>query len=281
MEFRNLTPFDALCYGALDPDNDEHQVVVMKVGYRLTPGTDPGTCLAQVMDVDPVPLTLADEFHGEPGLSSVREESDLAPYKPKCDVLVRGTARAPGNQDARGWTVRVRVSAPAARPPATPPERPRPLNPMMGLTEGQRKAWSRLQAEAATASVAEHAWYRTLLDKSLEVSGPSEFRRSWWTLGRRWTRTAAQPVTEVPLQWELAYGGSSRVLDPGAAADAPPLLNEVCFSNPLGRGWREARYVKMCRRARLPVAQRVPAPQLEYPGQRMRAPDIAKHRPAN
>ena len=39
-------------------------------------------------------LQMADEYEGEDG-GSVKAESDLAPYKPKCDVLVRATARRP------------------------------------------------------------------------------------------------------------------------------------------------------------------------------------------
>ena len=35
MEFRNLTPFDALCFSALGVDDQEYPVLAMKVGYRL------------------------------------------------------------------------------------------------------------------------------------------------------------------------------------------------------------------------------------------------------
>ena len=82
MEFRNLTPFDALCFSALDVRDDEHRVIAMKVGYQLTRQPD-GTWHAVVMDGEPVPLCTADEHYGEPGRSSVFQESDLAPYKPR------------------------------------------------------------------------------------------------------------------------------------------------------------------------------------------------------
>ena len=35
MEFRNLTPFQALAYGAYDVHDREHHVVAMRVAYAL------------------------------------------------------------------------------------------------------------------------------------------------------------------------------------------------------------------------------------------------------
>ncbi len=94
MEFRNLTPFDAMCFRAATPSDREYRVVAMKVGYRLVRGRH-GQWQAEVNDDRPVPLTLADEYWGEEGASSPREESDLAPYKPRCDVIVNAIAHAP------------------------------------------------------------------------------------------------------------------------------------------------------------------------------------------
>ncbi|NWE80434.1 DUF2169 domain-containing protein, partial [Pseudomonas yamanorum] len=99
MEFRNLTPFDALCFSALGMDDQEYPVLVMKVGYRLLPiDGQPGQFRAEVMDEDPLALCTADRYYGEEGASSVCEESDLAPFKPRCDVIVVGNAYAPQGQ---------------------------------------------------------------------------------------------------------------------------------------------------------------------------------------
>lgn len=43
-----------------------------------------------------LPLIHADGFTGEPGLSAVLHESDFAHEKPRCDVLLNGSAYAPG-----------------------------------------------------------------------------------------------------------------------------------------------------------------------------------------
>lgn len=40
-------------------------------------------------------LAFADEFHGEAGFSAMRQESDFAPVKPRCDVLSCSEARTP------------------------------------------------------------------------------------------------------------------------------------------------------------------------------------------
>jgi hypothetical protein len=53
-----------------------------------------------------VPLVEADSFTGEPGFSAPLYESDYAPHKPRCDVLLNGSAYAPGGKPA----IRVRVS---------------------------------------------------------------------------------------------------------------------------------------------------------------------------
>nr|WP_246356793.1 DUF2169 domain-containing protein [Pyxidicoccus fallax] len=57
-------------------------------GGRLTPAE------AQI------PVQAADDFHGKPGESSVRWESDLALYKPATDVVLLGHAYAPGRPEA-------------------------------------------------------------------------------------------------------------------------------------------------------------------------------------
>jgi hypothetical protein len=114
MEFRNLTPFGALCFGALDPGGREHRVVVLRACYELRPRPqEPGWFDACVLDDDPPDLVLADRYTGEEGRSSLVCESDLAPYKPRCDVLVHGKAHAPEGRAAKSWSARVRLICPA------------------------------------------------------------------------------------------------------------------------------------------------------------------------
>ncbi|MEP7126478.1 MAG: DUF2169 domain-containing protein [Byssovorax sp.] len=94
MELRNQTPFVAERIVHVDARGAEVLVVVVKATFgvavdgRLTPAP------AQIA------LQYADSFHGEPGLSSVLYESDLAPGKPGTDVVLLGHAYPPGRNES-------------------------------------------------------------------------------------------------------------------------------------------------------------------------------------
>lgn len=75
---------------ALLPDRDGRETLLVVVKGTFT--LERGGC--RPAD-EPVPLTLADEHSGEPGLSTVRCESDFALEKPATDVLLLGHAWAP------------------------------------------------------------------------------------------------------------------------------------------------------------------------------------------
>ncbi|WP_430393727.1 DUF2169 domain-containing protein [Burkholderia multivorans] len=70
-----------------------------------------------------------------------------------------------------------------------------------------------------------------VIDKGLRITGPRSFRKGW----RGWKLGDPEPATAVPVRWEQAYGGTSRVaLALGATGPSAELeLNEVCFTNPL------------------------------------------------
>lgn len=270
MEFRNLTPFDAMCFSALDRDDIEHSVVAIKIGYSIEQQED-GSWYADVMDGDALSLCMADEYLDEPGTSSLIQESDLAPFKPRCDVIVRGHAHAPGGVAAKQWETRVRLSVAQPGEPITEPEPPRPLNPLMGLTVEQLREWEKTRARA-TARRQQSVPRQSLLDKRLVVSGPSQFKAPNWLSG--WRRGEIEPVTSVPLLWEHAFGGQSLV--PGEE-DTAPLLNEVCVSNPVGTGWLDKREHRLAEKAKQPLRMTLPAPQIEYPGERLSSPLVVQH----
>ncbi|HZN62449.1 MAG TPA: DUF2169 domain-containing protein, partial [Planctomycetota bacterium] len=70
-------------------------VVVVKGTFTIpAAGGEPETAPVQA------PLVEADVFTGEPGKSAALYESDFAPRKPKCDVLLNGSAHAPGGVPA-------------------------------------------------------------------------------------------------------------------------------------------------------------------------------------
>jgi hypothetical protein len=266
MQLSNLTPFDVLGYAALDPGNREHRVLVMKVGYQLHQNPS-GRWSARVMDENPTSLCMADEYEGEPGESSIIQESDLAPCKPRCDVLVRANAYAPKGIPSRQWEVAIQITA--APIPVAKPKPPHPLNPTMGLTPNQARQWQ--QAQQAYRKAVQSCQQRVLLDKRLTISGPAQFRKHVLT---GWQRSRPELVSSVPIRWEKSFGGRCFVPAKTDAADAKPLLNEVCFQNPLGQGWIEKRWHKLAKQRSEQDADVLPAPQVEYPDDLVSQPCI-------
>ncbi|EHW0036617.1 DUF2169 domain-containing protein, partial [Salmonella enterica subsp. enterica serovar Agona] len=108
MEFRNLTPFSTLCYSMLDKQDVEHRVVAMKVGFTLERVAG-DIFSVRVQENPAMPLCMQDEYAGEQSLSQVLQESDLSPFKPRCDVIVNGSAYAPGGLPVREISVSLRL----------------------------------------------------------------------------------------------------------------------------------------------------------------------------
>ncbi len=104
MEYRNLTQFPSLAYEAVDQYDQEFHVAVMRITMEI--GKDGALIIAE----EQTPLVLTDEYYGELNKSSVKQESDLAPYKPKCDVIVIGTARAPDLKPVPRFEAGIRIS---------------------------------------------------------------------------------------------------------------------------------------------------------------------------
>ncbi len=75
----------------IDPSGREHVVVAIKRDLAF-PEQDGGLCR---WTDDPSSLCLADEFTGEPPYAATLREADFALRKPKCDVLLAGSAHAP------------------------------------------------------------------------------------------------------------------------------------------------------------------------------------------
>ncbi|MCA8017961.1 DUF2169 family type VI secretion system accessory protein [Burkholderia metallica] len=252
MEFSNYTPFPALAFESFAPDGASFHTVVLRQTFELRNG-------ALVLAQEQKPLATSDRFHGEPNQSSVAEESDLAPYKPLCDVLINGTAYAPQGRPVPRFAAGVRIVS-------TP----------MGSDGG---------AGVTTTKV--------LLDRSLSVTGPRYFaRRSM--LGRSmnrlvkiallgivrpadWCLTPPEPIAALPMRYEYAWGGQCRVdaQDPaakrvpkasrlddkqqGAHPDQVnvPVAHTACEDNPVGLGFAERWFLTATK------LQKLAAPQIE------------------
>ena len=107
MELLNATKMQAGYTMGMAPDGRESLVVVVKGTFRFPDKPDQEPALAE----EQVPLVMADTFEGEPGFSTPVYESEFPPRKPKCDVLLHGSAYAPGGRPAKRVMVKLQVGS--------------------------------------------------------------------------------------------------------------------------------------------------------------------------
>lgn len=105
MEIVNATKMKADYTMGLDPDGREHAVVAIKGTFEIPASPDQEPVLSSKQ----VPLVMADTFTGQPGFSATVYESDFPLIKPKCDVLLNGSAYAPRAEPCKRVTVSLAV----------------------------------------------------------------------------------------------------------------------------------------------------------------------------
>ena len=105
MQLLNATKFKAGFTQGLKPDGRELLVVVIKGTFEIPSTPQEDAPLAK----EQLDLVESDEFLGEPGFSAPRYESDFAPFKPRCDVVLDASAYAPANQRATKVSVGVKI----------------------------------------------------------------------------------------------------------------------------------------------------------------------------
>lgn len=105
MNFINTTKLFADFTMGTDKTGREWLVVVAKATYALParPNEEP-----KMLD-EQLPLVATDAFTGEPGFSAPLYEIEYAPRKPRCDVLLNGSAHSPGGRPVERVTVKLRV----------------------------------------------------------------------------------------------------------------------------------------------------------------------------
>ena len=231
MKFINYTPFPGICHQTAVPGGGGADVVVLRQTFELREGQ---LELAETQ----TPIATTDRHYGAIGQSSLIEESDLAPYKPQCDVIIAARAYAPGYRPAPRFHAAVQIFA---KPSTQPP-------------------WDRAPP-------------RELLSRRLLISGPRYFERE-----RSWALSEPVPIDSLPVRYEYAWGGECRInandsaaqrvpeaarLTPAEQAghpdqDNPPIAHTCSEHNPLGRGYVEPWFMD----AKQP--DRVAAPQIEW-----------------
>ncbi len=148
MIFRNFTPFQPLHFESRDAQRKNFGVVAVRGSFKIVDQSP----LQLVPDQQG--LVMADEYHGEPGQSSIRVENSIAPYKPATDIHLDATAHAPADKPVPVFKALVQLGS---------------------------------------------------VSKQIVVTG----ERYWqYKVLDGWRITDPEPCSQVPIRYELAYGGS-------------------------------------------------------------------------
>jgi hypothetical protein len=248
--FENRSGLDAIQFDTVDQYGSAFHVVVAKTSYRL--GARDANAPAPLIAASvPGRLLVEDRFNGDDNSASVLQESDFAPYKPACDVIVNATARAPAGGPVATFPVRLVVSGASTSVP---------------LIDKTLHVFGERSYKKRSAPWRVLAWICRLA--TLGLVRPSPWRLTW-----------ADKLAELPLRYEYAFGGQCRIdaNDPAAqrvpksarlkrnAAADEALAHDSCQTNPLGRGFARRWYLDAKRITTLP------APRITSPSQPCRA----------
>jgi hypothetical protein len=106
MDVVNATPYEIAYTAGLAPDGRESVVVVVKGTFVIPERGGPLELADEQLE-----LVHSDTFTGKPGLSAMEYESEFAPHKGMCDVLLLGSAHAPGGRPATSVPVALQVGS--------------------------------------------------------------------------------------------------------------------------------------------------------------------------
>jgi len=104
MRITKETPMQAAVLAGIDKTAAEIFVLVVKGTFDLFPDGAPPRLSANQRA-----LAFADEYHGDPGLSSIKYACDFPLQKPKTDVIVVGAAHSPKGQPVKALRVGLQV----------------------------------------------------------------------------------------------------------------------------------------------------------------------------
>jgi hypothetical protein len=210
MLIKNFSTFPHLSFLNRDNEGKEFMSVLAKATYEIK---DDRLELAE----EQAPLVLSDKYHGAINTSSIWIPSDLVPRKASTDIIFNAIARSPGSVATESWHCGFQL-------------------------KGGTKEFG----------------------TTLRVTGPRAWQPKWRNRGKERNRlksaerqkaftqavlSAPEPVREVPIRYEFAYGGLI-----AHEASSKPVV-EAYENNPIGRGWIDAEHS--------PTDDLIPAAQIE------------------
>jgi len=233
MQLTNSTPFPSLAFPATDHQGQTSRVVVMRATFDIqTNGT-------LELSREQQPIVQTDEYFGEINKSCVKQESDLVPFKPKCDVIVNATAHAPGGLPSFGFVAGVKINGPS-------------------LDNGVA---GRLILEKKLLVTGSRCWEKGLLGK-WTLNSPSTAIRSLplryeYACGGE-CRVEIDDPDGNRIKAEFRLSPEQRNSHPDGP-DMAPIAHTASENNPLGMGFAEGWYLKAKK------ITTIPAPQIDDP----------------
>ena len=224
--FDNRTPHAASQFDMVDQFGEAFHVVVARMGYTLGPCGADG--LASLLPMARQSRLATEDRHldGDTQAGTV-QESDFAPYKPRCDVIVNGVAHAPRGQAMPQFLVNLKV-------------------------------WSEKKTLIdKTLQVCGERAFRKKTVLTRLAQGCARIATVGLLRPNPWQLSAPAPFLQLPLHYAYAYGGQCR-LD---ADDCNAAKHDSCQANPLGRGFARHWYLDAQQ------INDVPAPRIMDPSQ--------------
>ena len=201
-------------------------VVVARMGYTLGPcGADGVASLLPMARQSPL-ATQDRHLDGDTQAGTV-QESDFAPYKPRCDVIVNGVAHAPRGQAMPQFLVNLKV-----------------------------RSEKKTLIDKTLQVCGERAFRKKAVLTRL-VQGCARIATAGLLRPNPWQLSAPEAFLQLPLRYAYAYGGQCRI----EADDCNAAAHDSCQANPLGRGFARHWYLDAKQ------IDEVPAPRITPPSQ--------------
>ena len=214
--FDNRTAHAASQFDMLDQFGEAFHMVVARMAYTLGPCGADGLATLHPFS-RPAPLLTEDRhLNGDTEAGTV-QESDFAPYKPHCDVIVNGAAHAPLGLAMEKFAVNLRLAA------AGKAVIDKTLT-VCGERVFRKKAVLKRLAQGCVRAA------------TLGLLRPNPWRLS-----------APEKFVQLPLHYAFAAGGQCR-LDTRDGKQ-----HESCDTNPLGRGFARHWYLDAQQLATVPA----------------------------
>ena len=106
MQIYNPTVLKVLPYESVGPQEERYQTIALKGTFEIIPGE----ALRLIEDPEKIEdLIFADEYYGEPNMSSIKKPNDLAYFKPNSDIFIKGIAHSKGNKPITSWPVTAKI----------------------------------------------------------------------------------------------------------------------------------------------------------------------------